>query len=158
MNYEEDDGLQRLCDVATKALSFDKRFEEWAHNPPPSFEFSARPLSVESQPQWLQPLLSGPWRPLKSHKYASLMIEILWRFYWMVRAIVNQALLFTDGIFEQSKEPDSPIAPNRTTIEHNALSFTDHLCESCLSNFVEITEKAPENKGAGDRGAEAVPI
>ncbi|RFN53397.1 fungal zn2-cys6 binuclear cluster domain-containing protein [Fusarium flagelliforme] len=152
LNNESDDDLKHLFNIANRALALDKRYEEWAHRLPPSSVYTPKSLSIESQPEWLQPLLNGPWKPLNTHTYPSLMIQVLWRFYWMVRAILNQALLFTNGIFGQRQAKANPIFPHRANIESNILSFTDLLCESCLSTLVNVTKRVPDHMGA-----EAVP-
>lgn len=152
LERDSDDGFQQLSNIAKRALALDKRYEEWAHSLPSTSTYTTRSLSAESQPEWLQPLLNGPWKPLNSHTYPSLMIQVLWRFYWMVRAILNQALLFTNSIFEERQAKANPIFPRRANIETNILYFTDLLCESCLSTLVNVTKRVPEHVGA-----EAVP-
>ncbi|KAJ4026831.1 hypothetical protein NW752_001787 [Fusarium irregulare] len=152
LECDSDDGFQQLSNIAKRALALDKRYEEWAHSLPSTSTYTTRPLSAESQPEWLQPLLNGPWKPLNSHTYPSLMIQVLWRFYWMVRAILNQALLFTNSILEERQAKANPIFPRRANIETNILYFTDLLCESCLSTLVNVTKRVPEHVGA-----EAVP-
>ena len=152
LERDSDDGFQQLSNIAKRALALDKRYGEWAHSLPSTSTCTTRSLSAESQPEWLQPLLNGPWKPLNSHTYPSLMIQILWRFYWMVRAILNQALLFTNSIFEERQANANPIFPRRANIETNILHFTDLLCESCLSTLVNVTKRVPEHVGA-----EAVP-
>jgi len=135
LNHESDDDLKHLFNIANRALALDKRYEEWAHRLPPSSAYTTKSLLVETQPEWLQPLLNGSWKPPNTHTYPSLMIQVLWRFYWMVRAILNQALLFTNGVFGQRQAKYNPIFPHRADIESNIISFTDLLCESCLSTF-----------------------
>lgn len=119
------------------------QLEDWAGSLPPSLHYSTEFVSADSQPLWLLPLLDGPWRPRRSHEYPSLMIQVLWRFCWMVRTILNQALLFTNGIFERNKITPNPISIPQAEIESNIMSFTDLLCESCLSTFVNIGKKDP---------------
>jgi hypothetical protein len=70
----------------------------------------------------------------------------------MVRTILNQALLFTNSIFEQTKITTNPITVHKSEIESKIISFTDLLCESCLSTFLNIIKKDPEHFKA-----EAVP-
>ncbi|CAG7560943.1 unnamed protein product [Fusarium equiseti] len=152
LDHESDDDLKRLTNIVNRALALDKRYEEWAHSLPPSSAYTPKSLSIESQPGWLQPLLIGLWKPLNTHTYPSLMIQVIWRFYWMVRAILNQALLFTNGIFGQRQAKPNPISSHRANIESDILSFTDLLCESCLSTFVNVTKRVPDHLGA-----EAVP-
>lgn len=140
LERDPDDDIQHLSNIANRALALDKRYEEWAHSLPSTSTYTTQPLSAESQPKWLQPLLNDPWKPLNSHTYPSLMIQVLWRFYWMVRAILNQALLFTNSIFEERQANSNPIFPHRANIETNILYFIDLLCESCLSTLVNVTK------------------
>ncbi|RBR10224.1 uncharacterized protein FIESC28_09610 [Fusarium coffeatum] len=152
LERDSDDGFQHLSNIVNRALALDKRYEEWARSLPSTSAYTTQPLSTESQPEWLQPLLDGLWKPLNSHTYPSIMIQVLWRFYWLVRAILNQALLFTNNIFEERQANVNPIFPHRANIETNILSFIDLSCESCLSTLVNITKRIPEHVGA-----EAVP-
>jgi hypothetical protein len=63
----------------------------------------------------------------------------------MVRAILNQALLFTNSIFEQAEVTTNPVILHKSEIESNILSFMDLLCESCLSTFTNIVKNDPQS-------------
>lgn len=145
LSFEADQDATPLFAIISQALALDKQLENWANDLLPSLHFTVESLSADSQLEWLQPLLDGPWRPLHSHTYPSLMNQVLWRFYWMVRSILNQALLFTNSIFEQAKVATNPLVLHKSEIESNILSFMDLLCESCLSTFTNIVKKDPQN-------------
>ncbi|KAM0371985.1 hypothetical protein ACHAO7_008336 [Fusarium culmorum] len=144
LDYESDEGLERLSNVAKKASMLDRRFEEWAESAPESLRYETDPLPLEPHPEWVQPLINSPWRPLSYHTYSTLMVQIIWRFYWMARVIINQALLFTYDILREQKGNVDPSIPRRTDIEDQVLSFTDLLCESCVSTFVNISKGDPQ--------------
>ncbi|WZH50069.1 Zn2-C6 fungal-type domain-containing protein [Fusarium acuminatum] len=145
LNFEADQDITPLFDIISQALALDKHLEGWAKDILPSLHYTVEPVSTDSQLEWLQPLLDGPWKPLHSHTYPSLMNQVLWRFYWMVRAILNQALLFTNSIFEQAKVTTNPVILHKSEIESSILSFMDLLCESCLSTFTNIVKDDPQS-------------
>ncbi|KAG8665342.1 hypothetical protein FPOAC1_010137 [Fusarium poae] len=142
LTYETDQDITQLSAITSQALTLDKELEEWATSVPPSSTYAVESMT-DTEVEWLQPLLNTSWRPHNSHTYSSLTNQILWRFYWMVRTILNQALLFTNGIFEQSKVGPKPILC-QAEIESRLLSFTDRLCESCLSTFINIVKQGPQ--------------
>ncbi|SCO42971.1 uncharacterized protein FFMR_07131 [Fusarium fujikuroi] len=143
LSYKADQDITQLSPIASQALSLDKQLEEWAKTLPPSANYAIGSVLIDTQLEWLRPLLNAPWRPVNLHTYSSLSSQILWRFYWMVRTILNQALLFTNGILEQSKVTPNPILSQAET-ESKLISFTDSLCESCLSTFVNIVKQDPQ--------------
>ncbi|KAH6951998.1 hypothetical protein DER45DRAFT_577430 [Fusarium avenaceum] len=145
LSFEVDQDATPLFTVISQALALDKQLENWAEDLLPSLHYTVESLSADSQLEWLQPLLDGPWKPLHSHTYPSLMNQVLWRFYWMARSILNQALLFTNSVFEQAKITTNPLVLHKSEIESNILSFMDLLCESCLSTFTNIVKKDPQN-------------
>ncbi|GKU22396.1 unnamed protein product [Fusarium langsethiae] len=151
LGYKAEEGLKRLFDVASQAAILDRRFEEWSESAPSSLKYTTESLPAKSYPEWLQPLTNGPWKPLNCHTYPTLMVQILWRFYWMARAIINQALLFTYDILQERKGRIDPRFPPRTDIEDSLLSFTDLICESCISTFVGFAKDDPQ------MGTEQVP-
>ncbi|CEI70510.1 unnamed protein product [Fusarium venenatum] len=144
LDYESDKGLKRLSDVASRAAMLDRRFEEWSQTAPPSLSYTTEPLPAGPYPEWLQPLINNPWRPLNYHTYPTLMVQILWRFYWLSRSIINQALLYTYDILQERKETIDPSFPRRTDIEDSILSFTDMIRESCISTFVGVCKDNPQ--------------
>lgn len=144
LDYDSDEGLERLSNVGKKASILDRRFEEWDESAPESLRYKTDPLPLEPHPEWVQPLINSPWRPLNYHTYSTLMVQIIWRFYWMARGIINQALLFTYDILRERKGNTDPSIPRRTDIEDQILSFTDLLCESCVSTFVTISKGDPQ--------------
>ncbi|KAF4996705.1 hypothetical protein FGRMN_4363 [Fusarium graminum] len=144
MNFGGDGSVKQLFTIASQALTLDKQLEDWAETLLPSFHYTVEAISPNAQLKCLRPLLHGSWSPLNSHMYPSIMIQIVWRFYWMVRTILNQALLFTHNLFERTKATTNPICTYKAKVESNILSFTDLLCESCLSNFLYIFKKDPQ--------------
>ncbi|CVK85243.1 uncharacterized protein FPRN_06880 [Fusarium proliferatum] len=148
LTYKADRDIAQLSAIASQALALDKQLEEWSTSLPPSSNYTVESALADTQLEWLRPLLNTPWRPLHLHKYSTLSNQILWRFYWMVRTILNQALLFTNSILEQSKATPSPIL-SQTETESKLISFTDSLCESCLSTFVNIVKEDPQYYRAG---------
>jgi hypothetical protein len=141
LTFEADQDITQLFPIVSQAVTLDKKLEGWAKSLLTSLHYTAESISTDSQLDWLQPLLNGPWKPLRSHTYQSLMNKVLWRFYWMVRTILNQALLFTNSIFEQTRVTSNPITLCKSEIESNIILFTDLLCESCLSTFLNIVKK-----------------
>lgn len=148
LTYKADRDIAQLSAIASQALALDKQLEEWSTSLPPSSNYTVESALADTQLEWLRPLLNTPWRPLHLHKYSTLSNQILWRFYWMVRTILNQALLITNSILEQSKATPSPIL-SQTETESKLISFTDSLCESCLSTFVNIVKEDPQYYRAG---------
>ncbi|XEV07189.1 hypothetical protein FSHL1_012476 [Fusarium sambucinum] len=146
LDYESDEGLKRLSDVASQAAMLDRRFEEWSQTAPESLSYTTDSLPEGPYPEWLQPLINSPWRPLNCHTYPTLMVQILWRFCWLSRSIINQALLYTYDILQERKETIDPSFPHRTDIEDSILSFTDMIRESCISTFVGVCKDNPQMK------------
>ncbi|KAF4441834.1 hypothetical protein F53441_11919 [Fusarium austroafricanum] len=147
---EGDENFERLAEIATRALLLDKKLAEWTQSVPPSVRYTVESISIESQPGWSLPLLTGTWTPSNSHVYPSLMIKILWRFCWMIRVILNQVLLFTHDILEKRDATTNPLTSHKAEIETNISSNIDLICESCVSTFVNIGKKDPENSRAQD--------
>jgi hypothetical protein len=129
-------GWKQLSIIAGKAMSLDKQLEEWSWSLPAQLGCTAEAISVHFQPEWLKPLLTGTWTPSNTHKHPSLTVKILWRYYWQVRLILNQALLFTHSILEKSDTIINPISSDQKNIKTRIVSFIDRLCESCLSTFI----------------------
>jgi hypothetical protein len=138
---QSEHGWKQLSIIAGKAMSLDKQLEEWSWSLPSSLRCTVEAISINSQPEWLKPLLIGTWTPLNTHNNPSLTVKIIWRFYWQVRLILNQALLFTNSILERSETIINPISSHQKNIESRIVSFVDRLCESCLSTFVVDTTK-----------------
>ncbi|PTD08934.1 hypothetical protein FCULG_00011155 [Fusarium culmorum] len=134
LDYESDEGLERLSNVAKKASMLDRRFEEWAESAPESLRYETDPLPLEPHPEWVQPLINSPWRPLSYHTYSTLMVQIIWRFYWMARVIINQALLFTYDILREQKgnvDPSIPAEPTlKTRFYHSPICYGDPQMEA----------------------------
>ncbi|CAJ0552329.1 Ff.00g063080.m01.CDS01 [Fusarium sp. VM40] len=145
-------GWKQLSIIAGKAMSLDKQLEEWSWSLPSQLGCTAEAISVHSQPEWLQPLLTGAWTPLNTHIHPSLTVKILWRYYWQVRLILNQALLFTHSILERGDTTINPISSDLKNIKTRIVSFIDRLCESCLSTF--IVDPATETR---DHRTEDIP-
>ncbi|RKK87962.1 hypothetical protein BFJ68_g16986 [Fusarium oxysporum] len=138
---QSEHGWKQLSIIAGKAMSLDKQLEEWSWSLPSSLRCTVEAISINSQPEWFKPLLIGTWTPLNTHNNPSLTVKIIWRFYWQVRLILNQALLFTNSILERSETIINPISSHQKNIESRIVSFVDRLCESCLSTFVVDTTK-----------------
>lgn len=129
-------GLEELATIANRGMSLDDKLDEWSQNLPYVCTYSVEPLEEEAYPGWLQTLLRGSWCPQNSHAYVSPVTQMLWRFYWETRMILNQALLYTNSILDERLSPYNLISPHRKKIESCVLSTADRLCESCLSPLV----------------------
>jgi hypothetical protein len=151
LTYKKDQDVTQLSAIISQALALDKQLEDWAKSVPSSAKYAVELMLTDTQLEWLKPLLNTRWRPLNLHSYSSLSNQILWRFYWVARAILNQALLFTNSLFEHRKVTPSPILCPADT-ESKLISFTDSLCESCLSTFISIVKQDPQYYSA-----EAIP-
>ncbi|KAG8353808.1 hypothetical protein FVEN_g8152 [Fusarium venenatum] len=151
LTSKTNEGLETLCIVFNKALILDEQLENWTHNLPAWAKYTAESISIDSQPEWLLPLLNGPWNPPNTHIYPSLMVQTLWRFYWMTRIIISQALLFTSDIIERSAI--KALNFRRSDVESRLITFIDQLCESCLAAFMPVTRKDPQSSRV-----EGVPI
>ncbi|KAH7308411.1 hypothetical protein B0I35DRAFT_441871, partial [Stachybotrys elegans] len=134
-------GLEKLVAVAERALSLDRNLDEWSQHLPGDLLYTVEPTSVSASPAWLQALLQGPWAPQASHDYATGSAEIVWRFQWVARLILSQALLHTDA---------EPVAACRSQVEAGLLLAADRLCESCLSPFVAVSRDAPSKVSLED--------
>ncbi|KAF5568817.1 hypothetical protein FPHYL_2624 [Fusarium phyllophilum] len=135
LTYKADQDISQLsAAIVSQALTLVKQLEEWAQSVPPSSKYGMEPILTDTQPEWLRPLLNTPWRPLNLHTYSSLSNQILWRFYWMVRTILNQAVLFTNSIFEQSNNP----ILDQAEMETKLISFTDSLWLTLISFYSYI--------------------
>ncbi|KAF5965411.1 C6 finger domain-containing protein [Fusarium coicis] len=143
LTYKKDQDVTQLSAIIFQALALDKQLEDWAKSVPSSAKYAVELMLTDTQLEWLNPLLNTRWRPLNLHSYSSLSNQILWRFYWMARAILNQALLFTNSLFKQRKVTPSPILCPADT-ESKLILFTDSLCESCLSTFISIVKQDPQ--------------
>ncbi|QPC65655.1 hypothetical protein HYE67_007886 [Fusarium culmorum] len=145
---ETDEGLETLCIIFNKALILDEQLENWTHNLPAWANYTVQSVSIDSQPEWLLPLLNGPWNPPNTHIYPSLMVQTLWRFYWMARLIISQALLFTSTIIERAAT--KPLNFSRLDVESRLITFINHLCESCLAAFMPVTRNDPQSSKVED--------
>ncbi|KAL6918517.1 hypothetical protein FSST1_010012 [Fusarium sambucinum] len=151
LNSKTDEGLETLRSVFNRALILDDQLQNWTHNLPAWSKYTTESISTDIQPEWILPLLNGPWNPLNTHIYPSLMVQTLWRFYWMTRIIISQALLFTSDIIELSAT--KPLNFRRSDVESRLMAFIDQLCESCLAAFMPVTRKDPHSSKV-----EGVPI
>lgn len=150
MENRDSVSLVILHSIATTGLALDKKLEEWSRNVPPTCAYSVVPLTKGSTPDWLWPLIGGPWAPQGSHDYATPVAKMLWRFYWETRLILAQALLFTNLVLKEKGAPSNPISVMEKEIEFNLLSCVDRLCESCLNPLSSPSETRPQPQRVED--------
>ncbi|KAH7313886.1 hypothetical protein B0I35DRAFT_410822 [Stachybotrys elegans] len=143
-------GPERLVAVAGRALSLDRMLDEWSRHLPSEFVYTMEPTSVSADPAWLQSLFEGPWAPQASHHYATGVAEMLWRFYWVARMILGQALLHTDVVLRGKGSALNPVAECRSQVEFGLLLAADRLCESCLGPLVAVSRKGPSSVSVQD--------
>lgn len=139
----------------------DNALDQWSRNIPSAYQYTMHPRPPrESYPVWLYELLDGPWAPEQTHTYPSTFVQFQWRFVWITRLVLNQALLYTlnllrvqqdttpsstnmsssSGTFEDHG-PNFSISMsaflNRTQLEANLRHMIDRLLESSLSSFIK---------------------
>ena len=146
--------LNELSAIASRGmLLLNQELVQWARELPQVHAFILKPITREAHPEWLQELLRGPWSPEKSHAYASPVAEMLWRFHWVTKLILSQALLYTNAILldkDPSLSVSNPVADAQRDIEISLLSASDHLSESCLSPLINASSKAQTSLAIDD--------
>ncbi|KAH8172514.1 hypothetical protein LIA77_06769 [Sarocladium implicatum] len=134
--------LERLTAIAAKALVLDDEIQSSAANLPQPFGYTVKPITAaENVPKWVHNILACSGAPDSSHDYSSPVSEMLWRFYWVTRLILCQALLYTDRVLHAKGAPFNPIAKRREAVESALAHVIQRSCESCVTPIVQAVEQ-----------------
>lgn len=131
--------------------ALDRRLHQWSSSLTAEWGYYRQVFNVHSAPRWLWPLLEGDWVPRWLQKHDSVLTEIKWRDWLMVRMILNQALLRSA---QELGPPGFSIISGaheirRGEIEHTLLNVIDEVFESCLAMLVRPL-RSPEPQKVED--------